>query len=425
MNALARIPSHITPAFSALGDMAGILNGSVALADKLRRVLALLAELGLTEGGVAALEDGFLRGLAGRNAEAPPQRLTPRLKDFFKRGEAGLLRKEQPPTIGAPIRLRGEFVGLLATRVEGRPVTDDDLRLLTIAANLLGPAWALARESSAKSPPPPASKTIIGDSKLLRAALEMARRIAPTNLPVLLRGESGTGKELFAQYIHDHSRRAKRPFIKVNCAALPESLLESELFGHERGAFSGAESERKGRFELASGGTLLLDEIGDISPSFQAKLLRVLQEGEFERVGGEETQKVDVRVIAATHRDLEQAVRAENFRADLYHRLASAPIFLPALRERRDDIPQLAAHILARFNAENGRVQTLNPRVENLLGKCAFPGNIREMENCLRGAAAMARGEEIRESDFACRQGRCFSARLRHAQKLHAETIAS
>jgi len=226
---------------------------------------------------------------------------------------------------------------------------------------------------------------------------------------------------MFAHFIHDHSPRKANAFIKVNCGALPETLLESELFGHERGAFTGAESARKGRFELADGGTLLLDEIGDISLPFQAKILRALQEGEFERVGGSQTLKVDVRVIAATHRDLEQAVRAQKFRADLYYRLAVAPIALPALRERREDIPALAAHIVARLNAETGRAQNLRAGAVALLGKCAFPGNVRELENCLRGAAAMAEPEEIREGDFACRQGRCFSARLRRARTRIAE----
>jgi Nif-specific regulatory protein len=419
MNALARIDAtaEIDPVFATLGEIAATVSESSTVLEPLRKVLALLARHGLTEGGVALVEGEFLRGLSGRHSEAPAQGLTPRLKKFLKQGEAGVLRNEQPPTIGAPIRMRDEIVGLLATRVVGRPVHDADVRLLAFAANLLGPTLARARSGAPRpQPPAPDPRKIVGDSKLLRNALDQALRMAPTNLPVLLRGESGCGKELFAHFIHDHSPRKTAPFIKVNCAALPETLLESEVFGHERGAFTGAEIERKGRFELADGGTLLLDEIGDISQPFQAKLLRAVQEGEFERVGGSQTLKVAVRVIAATHRDLEQAVRDGRFRADLYYRLAVAPIALPALRDRREDIPALAAHILARFNAENGRTQDLNPRAVELLCKCAFPGNVRELENCLRGAAAMAGREEIRECDFACRQGRCFSARLRRAQ---------
>ncbi|PPQ30914.1 hypothetical protein CCR94_11155 [Rhodoblastus sphagnicola] len=283
---------------------------------------------------------------------------------------------------------------------------------------MLGPLVLLARSGMSGVAPgdAPDAKAIVGDSPALRAALDDARRVAPTELPVLLRGESGVGKELFAQFIHDRSPRAEKPFVKINCAALTENLLEAELFGHERGAFTGADIRREGRFALADGGTILLDEIGEISPAFQAKLLRVIQEGAFERVGGEKTLRVDARLIAATACDLEAAVRAKKFRADLYYRLCGAPVRLPALRERREDIPALADHFLARFNAENGRALALNPRAKTMILRCAYPGNIRELENCLRGAAALTTGDEICERDFACRQGRCFSAQLRRAR---------
>ena len=175
-----------------------------------------------------------------------------------------------------------------------------------------------------------------------------------------LRGESGTGKELFARAIHDLSPRKAKPFVKLNCAALPESVLESELFGHEKGSFTGAVGQRAGRFELANGGTLLLDEIGEISASFQAKLLRILQEGEFERVGGTKTLKVDVRLVCATNKNLEEAVAKGEFRADLYYRINVVPIFLPPLRERPGDIPHLARAFVQRFNAENGRKMSIS-----------------------------------------------------------------
>ena len=224
------------------------------------------------------------------------------------------------------------------------------MRLLGLVANLIGPSLFASRcpapdAKSGKAPEKPEARKIVGESAVLKSALAQARRVAPTNLSVLLRGESGSGKELFAQLIHEFSPRREKPFIKVNCAALPEGVLESELFGHERGAFTGADAERKGRFELADGGTLLLDEIGDIPLSFQAKLLRVLQEGEYERVGGSKTLKVDVRVITATHCNLEAATARGHLRPDLYYRIAGAPIRLPALRERRDDIPLLANHV--------------------------------------------------------------------------------
>lgn len=242
--------------------------------------------------------------------------------------------------------------------------------------------------------------------------------IAKSQSPVLLRGESGTGKELIAKAIHELSARANGPFIKINCAALPESVLESELFGHEKGAFTGAIASRKGRFELADKGTLFLDEIGEISASFQAKLLRVLQEQEFERVGGNQTIKVNVRIVAATNRNLEEAVARKEFRADLYYRINVVPMILPPLRDRPSDIPLLASEFLKNFNKENGRELAFESHALDLLKACSFPGNVRELENCVRRTATLAMGPEIRDSDFACHQDECLSAIL---WKGHAE----
>jgi Nif-specific regulatory protein len=198
----------------------------------------------------------------------------------------------------------------------------------------------------------------------------------------------------------------------LNCAALPESVLESELFGHEKGAFTGAIAQRKGRFELADGGTLFLDEIGDISGAFQAKLLRVLQEGEFERVGGSRTLKVDVRLVAATNRNLEAAVASGEFRADLYYRISVVPIMLAPLRQRREDIPLLAGEFLSRFNDEHGGSLTLSNNALEVLRSCDFPGNVRELESCVRRTAAFTQGSQIVAGDFACRSGSCLSSVL-------------
>ena len=242
--------------------------------------------------------------------------------------------------------------------------------------------------------------------------METIAVVAKTNTTVFLRGESGTGKELFARAIHELSPRKAKAFIKLNCAALPESVLESELFGHEKGAFTGAVGQRAGRFELAHGGTLLLDEIGEISAPFQAKLLRVLQEGEFERVGGNRTLKVDVRLICATNKNLEQAVAKGEFRADLYYRINVIPILLPPLRERPGDIALLARSFIERFNAENGRKVMISSRGMELLKRCSFPGNVRELENCVRRAATLARGEVIGREDLSCTVGECLSSQL-------------
>ena len=246
----------------------------------------------------------------------------------------------------------------------------------------------------------------------MQNALNQIRVAARSHSTVLLRGESGTGKELFAKATHDCSPRSKKPFIKLNCAALPESVLESELFGHEKGAFTGAVSQRKGRFELADGGTLFLDEIGDTTPAFQVKLLRVLQEGEFERVGGTQTIKVDVRLVCATNRNLEEMVSSGEFRADLYYRINVVSIRLPTLRDRKEDIPLLANEFLRRFDEENHTVHELSTSAIDVLENCYFPGNVRELENCIRRTATLAQVERLRDRDFACLHDECLSATL-------------
>ncbi|MET4315442.1 nif-specific transcriptional activator NifA [Bradyrhizobium sp. RT4b] len=341
--------------------------------------------------------------------------------------------------IGVPIDIDEKVVGTLSIdRIADngtRAQLEDDLHLLTMVARLLGQTaklhcfivrdrgrlmdeeFRLQKQLSELKPLGRERKKvqvdgIIGDSPALRALLEKIEVIANSNSTVLLRGESGTGKELVAKAIHERSARAKRPFIKLNCAALTETVLESELFGHEKGAFTGAFNMRKGRFELADKGTLFLDEIGEISASFQAKLLRVLQEQEFERVGGNQTVKVDVRVIAATNRNLEEAVASKEFRADLYYRISVVPLLLPPLRERRSDIPLLAARFLKNFNNENGRALVFDSSAIEVLMSCEFPGNVRELENCVQRTATLAQGSSIVRHDFACCHGQCLSAKL-------------
>ena len=237
---------------------------------------------------------------------------------------------------------------------------------------------------------------VVGESAPLRLALARVSQVAPTSSSVLLRGETGTGKELFARALHACSRRSARPFVRVNCGALPPTLVESELFGHEKGAFTGAVATRHGRFDLADGGTIFLDEIGDLTADVQVKFLRVLQEGEFERVGSSRTRRVDVRVIAATHRDLEAAVAAGAFRADLYYRLSVYPIQLPSLRERREDIPRLVWFFIERRQRELGRRITHVPHaVMDALQRHDWPGNVRELENVVERAMIASSGERL------------------------------
>ena len=240
------------------------------------------------------------------------------------------------------------------------------------------------------------SSPIVGQSPALRATLDIIRQAAPSSATVLLLGESGTGKELFARALHEHSSRAQQPFVPINCAAIPETILESELFGYERGAFTGAVARKEGRIERAQGGTLFLDEIGELSPAVQVKLLRFLQEGEIERLGGTSTVKVDSRVVAATNRDLSAAVQAGKFREDLYYRLNVIQVVLPPLRERVEDIPLLADYFVARYAAKNSKqFSGITPGAMEALEAYAWPGNVRELENAIERAVVLSPGSEI------------------------------
>src|SRR5271166_1968534 len=340
--------------------------------------------------------------------------------------------------LGVPTKSDDKVIGTLSIdRVwdhESAIGFDDDLSFLKMVANLVGQTVrlhpmlsaerkrflderrtlekALDQQLAETRAPVPKIGGIVGESAAIRKVMETIAVVAKSNTTVLLRGESGTGKELFARAIHDLSPRKSKAFIKLNCAALPESVLESELFGHEKGAFTGAVGQRAGRFELAHGGTLLLDEIGEISASFQAKLLRVLQEGEFERVGGTRTLKVDVRLVCATNKNLEQAVAKGEFRADLYYRINVIPVFLPPLRDRPGDIALLARAFVDRFNAENGRKLSIAPSAMDILKRCYFPGNVRELENCVRRAATLTRGDVVARDNLSCTVGECLSSQL-------------
>ena len=344
-----------------------------------------------------------------------------------------------------PLKTDHDVVGVLAAQREvmGGARLSDDQRLLTMVATLLAQSFALHRavadehhrlrqetsrlqKALAREPRGRyAIDNVIGDSPPMQQVFREVHQAGPSRATVLLRGESGTGKEAIARAIHFLSPRKDAPFIKVNCAALTESLLESELFGHERGAFTGAVGDRKGRFELAHGGTLFLDEVGDVSPAFQAKLLRVLQEREFERVGGTKAVKVDVRLICATNRDLERMVQRGEYRADLYYRINVVSIFLPPLRERRSDIPQLVAHFIDRFNKENRRSLKITPEAMKVLTSCYWPGNVRELENCVERTATMVPGETIRDLAFPCRQNRCLTQTLHFLDKADAVAAAA
>ncbi len=350
---------------------------------------------------------------------------------------------ERVSFIGVPVKTTGKPFGVLAVDRVWTPDNlanfEADVRFLVMVANLIGQAVKLhrsvaddrellladsLRQQKALDQPaaprmsgpsdPLIGENVIGVSGAMRQVFAQVHQVAPSRSTVLLRGESGTGKELIARAVHDLSRVKDGPFIKVNCAALPETLLESELFGHDKGAFTGATQDRKGRFELAHGGTLFLDEIGEISRAFQAKLLRVLQEGEFERVGGSKTIKVNVRLVCATNCNLEEAVAKGDFRGDLYFRINVVPLFIPPLRERPEDVPALADLFLRRFNEENGRKLRFSERALRVMVSCKFPGNVRELENCVNRVATMTRGEVIEDIDLPCQTNHCLSKVLWH-----------
>ena len=336
--------------------------------------------------------------------------------------------------LATPIRADHRTLGVLVVDCLNpgeRRVFADDLQMMKMVATLMGQALLLHRSVSAAHDnlqdevrrmhkalkPSHQIDQVVGVSPPMVSVFEQVHQVAPARTTVLLRGESGTGKEVIARAIHRLSPRSKEAFVSVNCAALTESLLESELFGHEKGAFTGAVGQRKGRFEMAHGGTLFLDEIGDISPSFQAKLLRVLQERVFERVGGGSTVKVDVRLILATNRNLERMVQAGEFRADLYYRINVVSILLPPLRERREDIPAMAEYFLERFNRENARATRFSPGAMRVLTSCYWPGNVRELENCVERTATMTHDDVIADLAFPCQGNRCLTQVLHHIDR--------
>jgi len=339
--------------------------------------------------------------------------------------------------LSVPIRIGADTLGVLTAERIGRTGTqalEGDARTLAVVGCLIGQALKLHKaierlQDEFQRQRQEFEKTIrktyrieniVGQSKRMQEVFAAVTSVASSRATVLLRGESGTGKEMIARAIHQGGPRADCPFIAVNCAALPETLLESELFGHKRGAFTGAVEERKGRFEEASGGTIFLDEIGDIPLPTQVKLLRVLQERKFERLGENRPVSVDVRIIAATNADLERMVAAGTFREDLYYRLNVIPIFLPPLRDRREDILPLTEHFLERFNREHGKGVTFSKDALELLLEYRWTGNVRELENLVERAVVMAKAPVVQAQDLprAIRVSAALPATGPHGQPL-------
>lgn len=402
--------------FQTIADNTGMVRGTVTLLNRATGEIYIETAHGLSP---SQQERGRYRpgeGVTGRVIQTGRPAIIPRISDeptFLDRtGARQKLKKENISFICVPIKLGNETIGALSVDrlFEESIALNEDLRLLTIIASMIAQAVRMRQsameerqrlieenrrlQDELKDRFRPAN--IIGNSRQMQQVFDLIAQVAKSDATVLIRGESGVGKELVASAIHYNSHRASKPFVKVNCAALPEAVIESELFGHEKGAFTGAIAQRKGRFELAHGGTIFLDEIGDLSPTLQIRLLRVLQEREFERVGGTDTIKVDVRVIAATNRDLEALMEQNIFRQDLYYRLNVFPIRIPPLRERRTDILDLANYFVEKYSrVAHKNVRRISTPAIDMLCSYHWPGNVRELENCIERAVLLTTDDVV------------------------------
>lgn len=409
------LEKNLLSVMSTLGTLLEMQRGCVFLLDSVSGELRIVVAHGLAKHNIEKGKYRIGEGIVGRVLEKKKPMVIPNIGEepLFLNKTGSRPEKEGISFLCVPIKLKNDVLGVLSvdriySKKEGN--VDDDLRVLEIVASQIAQfikLWEsyekvekekenLKRELKGKY----SIENVIGLSDRMQEMFEAVHRVAPSKATVLLRGESGSGKELIAKAIHYMSRRSKGPFIKFNCASIPEGLLESELFGHEKGAFTGAIASRSGKFELANKGTIFLDEIGDLPLTLQPKILRVLQEREFERVGSEKTIKVDVRIIAATSRNLEHLVSHNKFREDLYFRLNVIPLFLPPLREREEDIPILIDHFLNKFNEENQRSVYLDKTALQVFLNYNWPGNVRELENTIERLVIMSGSDRITSADL-------------------------
>jgi Nif-specific regulatory protein len=415
LNASFDLEKNLPRVMHVLGDFLEMERGSVFLLEHATKELKIVAAHGLTKEQIAKGKYKIGEGIVGRVLEKNAPMVIPNVGEepLFLNKTGSRVGKNGISFLCVPITFKGKSIGVLSVdRIfKDKAITiGEDIRVLEILASIIAQyvvLWKHYRESELEREHLKLElkgkyrlPNIIGTSDKMREVFESVYRVADSKATVILYGESGTGKELIAKAIHYMSPREKHPFVKFNCASIPEGLLESELFGHEKGAFTGAINIRKGRFERAHGGTILLDEIGDLPINLQPKILRVLQEKEFERVGGERTIKVDVRLIAATSRNLEDLVAREKFREDLFYRLNVVPLLLPALRERKEDITLLIDFFLKRFNDENKKHVSLSPEALRVLADYSWPGNVRELENTIERLVVMSDGRVVSPADL-------------------------
>jgi len=400
-----------------LDEHVGLQQGMITLLDPDSELIHVNVAHGVSAADAKSITYRVGEGITGTVVQSGKEIVSPDIhKDprfLNKMGSRERARGVSVAFFCVPIKLEDRTIGALSVYRQVRRAEDfnDNLRLLHVVATLIAQAVRLNRlveedraalqSENARLRRELKSRfnihNMVGTSNAMQAVYRLIEQVANSNATVLIRGESGTGKDLVAHAIHYNSYRADKPFIKVNCTALPDTLLESELFGHEKGAFTGASERKLGRFELAEGGTIFLDEIGDFSLNLQIKLLRVIQFKEFERLGGRETIKANVRIIVATHKDLEREIKSGLFREDLYYRINVFPIFMPPLRERKDDVMLLADYFLEKYAQENNkRIVRISTPAIRMLTSYHWPGNIRELENCIERAVLVCDDDVVR-----------------------------
>lgn len=414
LNASMNLEESLQPVLKKMAEHMGMMRGTITVLNRETRELEIDMAYGLSSEEQSRGRYRLGEGVTGKVVETGLPAVIQRISEepqFLDRTRTRMREinrhKKDISFLCVPIRIGTQTIGAIsADRLFSEEVSlEEDLRLLTIIASLLAQAIHLRRQARECEKALRDEKdrlkseilnhfkpvNIIGNSHAIAQVYQLINQVASSSATVLIRGESGVGKELVAEAIHVNSPRAKKPFIKVNLAALPQNILESELFGHERGAFTGAVCMRAGRFEMANEGTLFLDEIGDLPPSTQVKLLRVLQEKEFERVGSSKSIKVDVRVISATNRNLEVLIERGQFRMDLYYRLNLFPVFVPPLRDRRTDIMLLADYFVERASEKHGKhIRRISTPAIDMLMSYHWPGNVRELENCVERAVLVS-----------------------------------
>ncbi len=398
----------------------GVLQAILTVLNRNSSKICIEVAYGLTKEEIERGEYKIGEGIIGEVVKTGEPYIIPHISDeprYLNKTKSTSKNRDEDSFICVPIKAKNQIIGTLSVKLKyyANRTFKNELQLLTVMASMFARLVRSRQDKIEELEKLHFEKlreqglysyndritSLVGESGKMQAVYDLITKVAMTNATILIRGESGVGKELVAQAIHDQSQRSKMPMIKINCAAIPENLIESELFGYEKGAFTGADKLHKGRFELAEKSSIFLDEIGDLPANLQVKLLRVIQEKEFQRLGGTETIQADVRIIAATNRNLEEMIAKNEFREDLYYRLNVFPIIVPPLRERRGDIPLLVNHFIEKYNRMHGlEIKRISSTAIDLLMTYHWPGNIRELENCIERACILSADKVIRSHNL-------------------------